>query len=82
MAVKDMQLFLNIVPVIKQIPEQSVWISYDHDADVLYVNFTATNCATDSELTDDDIIIRYDQDNIIGYTILHVSTRLVTPIMN
>ena len=31
--------------------------------------------ATDSELTDNDIIVRYDGDEIIGLTILHASQR-------
>ena len=30
---------------------------------------------TDSELTDDDIIVRYAGDEIIGVTILHASQR-------
>ena len=33
------------------------------------------NHATDSELTDDDVIIRYEKDEIIGLTILHASKR-------
>jgi uncharacterized protein YuzE len=31
--------------------------------------------ATDSELTDDDVIIRYEGDEVIGLTILHASQR-------
>ena len=31
--------------------------------------------ATDSELRDDDVIIRYDGEDIIGLTILHASKR-------
>jgi uncharacterized protein YuzE len=32
--------------------------------------------AVDSELTDDDVIIRYDKDDqVIGYTILHAQKR-------
>lgn len=75
MAIKDLQPYLNIIPLLKKIPQQAVWVSYDSDADVLYINFTQSNYATDSELTDDDIVIRYNQDEIIGYTVMHVSTR-------
>lgn len=46
-----------------------------NSADVLYINFTLSNQATDSELTDDDIIVRYYHEEVIGYTILHASTR-------
>jgi uncharacterized protein YuzE len=51
-------------------------MSYDPEADVLYVNFKSPNAADDSELTDDDIIIRYSGDDIIGYTVLNASHRL------
>lgn len=43
---------------------------------VLYVHFRAqTRPATDSELTDAVIIVRYDGDEVIGITILHASQR-------
>jgi len=75
MAVIDMQPYLNMIPVVKQAPRHALWVSYDSEADVLYINFTPSNQATDSELTDDDIIVRYRDDDVIGYTILHVSHR-------
>ncbi|NJN68333.1 MAG: DUF2283 domain-containing protein [Chloroflexaceae bacterium] len=66
----------SIVPVVKQTPLQTLWVIYDREADVLYINFTQSHQATDSEMTDDDIIVRYQGNEVIGYTILHVSTRL------
>ncbi len=54
---------------------RDVSIDYDREADVLYINFKKPAVATDSELTDDDVIIRYEGDEIIGMTILHASTR-------
>lgn len=53
----------------------STWSSYDREADVLYINFKKPSHATDSELTDDDVIIRYENDEVIGLTVLHASTR-------
>ena len=50
-------------------------MSYDAEADVLYVNFKKPSSATDSELTDDDVIIRYKGEKVIGLTILHASQR-------
>lgn len=47
----------------------------DREADVLYINFKKPSHATDSELTDDDVIIRYENDEVIGLTVLHASTR-------
>ena len=47
---------------------------YDEEADVLYVTFNNTE-ATDSDLTGDDIVLRYREDELIGVTVLHASTR-------
>ena len=52
------------------------WSSYDEEADVLYVNFKKPSHATDSDLTDDDVIIRYEGDVVVGLTILHASKRV------
>jgi len=41
----------------------------------LYVNFKKPSHADGSELTDDDIIIRYEGDEIVGLTILHAGNR-------
>ena len=54
---------------------QQVWSKYDREADVLYLSFTSENVADDSELTDDDVILRYAGDELIGITILHASKR-------
>lgn len=48
--------------------------SYDAEADVLYVHFREGE-ATDSELTEDDVIVRYDGEEVIGLTILRASKR-------
>jgi len=69
----DIQEYLKLLPVVKQTPQGSLWSSYDAEADVLYINFKKPSHATDSELTDDDVIIRYEGDEIIGVTILHAS---------
>ena len=50
-------------------------MSYDEEADVLYIQFHEAGRTTDSELTDDDIIVRYDGEEVIGITILHASQR-------
>ena len=40
-----------------------------------YINFKKPSHATDSELTDKDIIIRYEGETIVGISILHTSKR-------
>jgi len=42
--------------MVKHSPKGYLWSSYDSEADVLYINFKKPSHATDSELTDDDII--------------------------
>ncbi len=67
--------YLDIVPVLLRTPHRELWSTYDAEADVLYLNFRKPSEATDSELTEDDVIVRYDGDEIIGLTILHASQR-------
>lgn len=75
MGISSVQDYLKILPTIQKSPEASVWLTYDQEADVMYVNFKRPSVASDSELTDDDIIIRYDGEDIIGFTVLHASQR-------
>jgi uncharacterized protein YuzE len=69
--------YLQLIPVVKYAPQQYLWSSYDTEADVLYINFKKPGRATDSELTDDDIIIRYEGDTITGLTILNAGKRIM-----
>ena len=41
-------------------PQHAIWLTFDAEADALYVNFKKPSYATDSELIDDD-------DVIVGY---------------
>ena len=66
--------YLNLVNAIKTLPKKDTWTFYDVEADVLYINFhQPALIAYDSELTEDGILIRYQNDGIIGLTILNVS---------
>ncbi|MDJ0582517.1 DUF2283 domain-containing protein [Crocosphaera sp.] len=72
----DLQSYLKLVEIVKDIPKQDFWTAYDAEADVLYINFHQPALpADDSELTDDDIIIRYQRNEIIGLSILNVRTQ-------
>ena len=74
MALQNLAEYLRIVPAVMRSPHRYLWSSYDAEADVLYINFKKPSKATDSELTEDDVIIRYEGDEIVGLTILHAST--------
>ena len=75
MALTGLPDFTQLVATVRRTPHQYLWSSYDADADVLYISFKKPSRATDSELTDDDIIIRYEDDEVIGLTILHATQR-------
>ncbi len=75
MAKTDIKDYVKLTDAVKKSPTGYLWSSYDSEADVLYVNFKKPSHATDSELTDDDIVIRYEGAEIIGLTILHASKR-------
>ena len=75
MAVTEINEFLKLVPALKRTPHRYLWSSYDTEADVLYINFKKPSHATDSEMTDDEIIVRYEGEEVIGLTVLHASTR-------
>jgi uncharacterized protein YuzE len=76
MALLNIAEYLRVLPAAMHAPSGSLWTTYDVEADVLYVNFRKPSIATDSELTDDDIIMRYDGDELIGLTILHARSRI------
>jgi len=50
-------------------------VEYDEEADVLDISFNLNVPADDSELTDNDVVIRYKNGKIIGLTILHFAER-------
>lgn len=75
MAVAEVEKVLPLVPQLLNIPYQRMWVTYDEEADVLYINFKKPSHADDSELTDDDVIIRYEKGEIVGITVLNASRR-------
>lgn len=75
MAIANIDEYLKLVPTLRGLPGRFLWSSYDAEADTLYINFKKPTHATDSELTDDDVIVRYENDEVVGLTILHASER-------
>lgn len=69
-ALMDLQA---VMPYLMQ--HKTVWSSYDSEADVLYLHFKKPGHADRSELTDDDVIVRYEEDEVIGLTVLNASKR-------
>jgi len=75
MALTDIQEYVKLIPAVQQSPQGYLWSSYDAEADTLYINFKKPSFATDSQLTEDDVVIRYEGDEVVGMTILHASKR-------
>lgn len=74
---QEAQDYLKFLPVLQGLPKRPFLLLYDSEADVLYIDFySPPKSASDSELTNSDIVIRYDDDNeIVGLTILNASKR-------
>lgn len=70
-ALKDIQPVLSYF-----IKHKTVWSSYDAEADILYLHFKKPNQADNTEMTEDEIIIRYENGEVIGLTILNASQRM------
>lgn len=50
-------------------------VEYDEKGDALYIAFSQDTLADDSELTNNDVLVRYKGNKIIGLTVLHFSER-------
>ncbi len=72
----------DLAPLLLKSPYDRIWSSYDKEADVLYLNFKKPSHADDSELTEDDIIIRYEKEEIVGITVLNASKRQYSELQN
>ncbi len=62
------------IDIVELTPE-TIDVEYDEKGDALYIAFTPNTVADNSELTDNDILLRYRGSKIIGITILHFSER-------
>jgi uncharacterized protein YuzE len=54
---------------------EKVDVEYDKEADMFYISFSSNTPADDSELTDNDIIIRYRDKRVFSLKMLHFSKR-------
>ena len=63
------------MPHILNLPAAKFWVDYDREADVLYISFQRPQKATESEMLEDGVILRYRGDKMVGLTILDASKR-------
>lgn len=72
---EDVGKYMSLISDVMDIHKENIWINLDKEADVIYINFKKPSNPDDSEMTDDDIIVRYEKGEVVGLTVLHASKR-------
>jgi uncharacterized protein YuzE len=67
---------LDTIPHLLRMPSKQIWFDFDDEADVLYVSFERPQGATDSELSEDGVLMRYRGDQLVGVTVLNARKRI------
>ena len=63
----------DALPSILRFPVKEFYIDYDKEADVLYISFERPQKATDTDVLEKGILVRYRGEKIVGVTILNAS---------
>jgi uncharacterized protein YuzE len=66
---------LESLPHLLRLPSKQIWFDFDEEADVLYVSLERPQGATDSEFTEDGVLMRYRGDRLVGVTIVNARKR-------
>lgn len=64
---------LKVIPGFFRMKLPHAWFDYDKEADVLYISFQKPQQATDSELLEDDILVRRRGKKVVGLTVMNAS---------
>jgi len=67
--------YLDLSSRLAKLHVRQVWTDYDKEADVLYLSFRKPQRAKKTVEMDDNVLIRTDDDEVVGVTILNVSSR-------
>jgi len=63
------------VPLLIDFPARRFWVDYDKEADVLYISLRRPQKATNTKMTDDGMLLRYQGEQLVGVTVLDASGR-------
>ena len=66
---------LGLSSKLTKLAVRHMWVDYDRDADVLYLSFRKPQRAKKTVEMDDDVLIRTDDDQVVGITIMNASDR-------
>jgi uncharacterized protein YuzE len=70
---EEVKKVVNAVPMLLDFPVERFHVDYDKEADVLYISFERPQKATDTEVTDEGILLRFREDRLVGITVLNAS---------
>jgi len=69
------QAVFQAMPFLLDFPMRRFSVGYDPEADVLYISFRRPQKATNTQIRDDGILLRYAASELVGITVLDASTR-------
>ena len=70
---QNLTCLLQAVSNLIKLPKKKMWLDYDDEADVLYIHFVEKPASTHSEMREDGIILDYQENTLVGLTILEAS---------
>ncbi len=73
MAEEVKKMVVGAIPMLLDFPANRFHVDYDKEADVLYISFERPQKATDTEIADEGILLRYRENKLVGITILNAS---------
>jgi len=73
MAITDVRKYTKLAEFLDE-DHEDIWLSYDQEADVIYIAFEKPMRADDSEMRDDNIVVRTRDGNVVGITLLNGSS--------
>ncbi len=76
---KEVEAALAILPHFMALGREHMGVDYDAEADVLYLSFERPVPAEDADMPQEDVIVRYAGDRIVGVTILGARDKLKVP---
>ena len=65
----------DLTPHLLKFSAAKFWVDYDKEADVLYVSFKRPQKATNSEMQEEGVLLRYRGKEVVGITVLDASKR-------
>jgi uncharacterized protein YuzE len=70
---EDVKKIVDAIPMLLEFPTERYYVDYDKDADVLYISFERPQKATETEVSEEGVLLRYRKDKLVGITILNAS---------